>query len=140
MTKKFLPFFLLITLLFHACTPERVVTTLASILTNGNGKWKVAYAKFGDEEAPAGMYDQFLVEFKNGGIYVTTNPKGSIFPTILPTGTWKEESTNLILFDNKVVVREITQQRTPNKIVLEWEVSIPNKVTTTYRVELIKTN
>jgi hypothetical protein len=140
MIKKFLPFFLLIALLFHACTTENVATTLASILTSGSGKWKVAYAKFGDEEAPAGMYDQFLVEFKNGGIYVATNPKGAIFPTTLPTGTWKEEGSNRILFDNTVIVREITQQRTPNKIILEWEVSIPNKVTTTYRIELIKAN
>lgn len=129
--------FLIITA--QACTPEKVATTLASILTQGSGKWKVTFAKFGDEEPPRGMYDRFLIEFRGGDVYVTTNPDGAISPATLPRGTWKE-SNGKITFDGTVVVREITQQRTSNKIVLEWEVSIPGKVTTTYRIELMKAN
>ncbi len=137
--KKLIPFILFLIITAQACTPEKVATTLASILTQGNGKWKVTFAKFGDEEPPRGMYDRFLIEFKSGDVYVTTNPDGAISPATLPRGTWKE-SNGKITFDEKVIVREIAQQRTPNKIVLEWEVSIPGKVTTTYRIELTKAN
>ncbi|TAH20720.1 MAG: hypothetical protein EAZ08_04870 [Cytophagales bacterium] len=121
-----------------ACTTEKTSVTLTSILTANGGKWKVSYAKFGTEEAPSGMYDRFLVEFKSGTAYLTTNPDGAIFPALLPSGVWKEGSAGTLIFDGSVNVREITQSRTANKIVLEWEVSIPNKVTTTYRIELIK--
>lgn len=136
---KIIPFLLFLIITAQACTPEKVATTLASILTQGSGKWKVAFAKFGDEEPPRGMYDRFLIEFKAGDVYVTTNPDGAISPATLPQGTWKENNGK-ITFDNKVTVREIAQQRTSNKIVLEWEVSIPGKVTTTYRIELMKAN
>lgn len=140
MKKFFLSFLLLAAVTFYACTPEKAVVTLTSILTDGSGKWKVSYAKFGSEEAPNNMYDRFLIEFKNGGAYLTSNPDGSIFPSLLPNGVWKEESGNKILFDSNISVREISQQRTANKIVLEWEVNIPGKVTTTYRIELVKAN
>ncbi|SFF16483.1 hypothetical protein [Thermoflexibacter ruber] len=136
---KIIPFLLFLIITAQACTPEKVATTLASILTQGSGKWKVTFAKFGDEEPPRGMYDRFLIEFRGGDVYVTTNPDGAISPATLPRGTWKE-SNGKITFDGTVVVREITQQRTSNKIVLEWEVSIPGKVTTTYRIELMKAN
>ncbi len=144
MKKKFLPllpllFILSLCFCAFSCTTEKTSISLTSILTANGGKWKVSYAKFGTEEAPNGMYDNFVIEFKNGGAYVTTNPNGAISPALLPTGAWKEGSgANTLVFDAGVNVREITQSRTANKIVLEWEVSIPNKVTTTYRIELIK--
>jgi hypothetical protein len=139
MTKKIVSILLLLAVALHACTTEQVTTTLASLLAAGSGKWKVSFAKFGDEDAPRSMYDRFLIEFKNSGAYITTNPDGSIFPASLPTGSWKEENGKLI-FDGQVTVRELSQQRTPNKLVLEWEVTIPGKVTTTYRIELVKAN
>jgi hypothetical protein len=138
--KFFVSFLLLVTVASYACTQEKIATTLASILTGGTGKWKVSFAKFGNEEAPNNMYNRFLIEFKNGGTYIATNPDGSIFPSLLPNGVWKEETGNKILFDGSISVREISQQRTANKIVLEWEVSIHGKVTTTYRIELVKAN
>lgn len=138
MKKRFLLFTLMLALGVAACTTEKTSVTLTSILTANGGKWKVSYAKFGTEEAPSGMYDRFLVEFKSGTAYLTTNPDGAIFPALLPSGVWKEGSAGTLIFDGSVNVREITQSRTANKIVLEWEVSIPNKVTTTYRIELIK--
>ncbi len=143
MKKKLLPFLFILCLCFCAftCTTEKATVTITSILTANGGKWKVSYAKFGTEEAPQGMYDRFMIEFKNGGAYVTTNPDGAISPAMLLAGLWKEgNNANTIVFDASVNVREITQSRTANKIVLEWEVSIPGKVTTTYRIELIKAN
>ncbi len=141
MKKRFLFFALLLALGIAACSTEKTTISLSTLLTANGGKWKVSYAKFGTEEALSGMYDRFVIEFKNGGAYATTNPDGAISPALLPSGAWKEGSTlNTLVFDASVNVREITQSRTANKIVLEWEVSIPNKVTTTYRIELIKTN
>ncbi|GAB4194531.1 MAG: hypothetical protein OHK0057_28110 [Thermoflexibacter sp.] len=104
---KIIPFLLFLIIIAQACTPEKVATTLASILTQGSGKWKVTFAKFGDEEPPRGMYDRFLIEFRGGDVYVTTNPDGAISPATLPRGTWKE-SNGKITFDGTVVVREIT--------------------------------
>jgi hypothetical protein len=141
MKKKILPFLFILSLCFcaFACTNEKETITLTSILTANGGKWKVSFAKFGTEEAPNGMYDSFVIEFKNGGAYITTNPNGAISPALLPNGAWKEGgSPNTIVFDANVNVREITQVRTANKITFEWEVSIPGKVTTTYRIELVK--
>ncbi|MCU0392523.1 MAG: hypothetical protein MUE81_15530 [Thermoflexibacter sp.] len=118
---------------------EDVAVTIASILTQGSGSWKVAYAKFGDEEAPSGMYDGFLIIFKNNGTYTVTNPKGAaIAPTSLPAGSWKEGTRNTVIFDGTVTVREISRTLSSNKIIFEWEFSIPGKVTTTYRIELVR--
>ncbi len=139
MKKRLLLFAMLLILSVVACTTEKATITISSILTANGGKWKVSFAKFGTEEAPNGMYDSFMIEFKNGGVYVTTNPNGAISPALLPNGAWKEGgSPNTIVFDANVNVREITQVRTANKITFEWEVSIPGKVTTTYRIELVK--
>lgn len=139
MKKHTLLFAFLLSICLSACTLKgEVSASLTAILTGNGGKWKVSYAKFGTEEAPSGMYDRFLVEFKSGTAYITTNPDGAIFPALLPSGVWKEGSTGTLTFDGNVSVREITKSRTAGKIVLEWEVTIPGKVTTTYRVELIK--
>lgn len=140
MKKRFLLFTLMLALGVAACTTEKTSVTLTSILTANGGKWKVSYAKFGSEDAPSGMYDRFLVEFKSGTAYITTNPDGAIFPALLPSGAWKEGSAGTLIFDANVNVREITKSRTTTKIVLEWDVTIPGKVTTTYRVELTKAN
>ncbi|WP_091538373.1 hypothetical protein [Thermoflexibacter ruber] len=121
-----------------ACTSEKVNATLAAILYEGGGTWKVTYAKFGDEEAPRGMYDRFTIQFRNNGTYVVVNPDGSVIFTPSLLGNWKEGSNNTIIFDGTVIVRELKNLRTANKLVFEWEVNIPGKVTTTYRIELIK--
>lgn len=141
MKKHALLFTFVLSLSLAACTlTADVSASLTSILTANGGKWKVSYARFGTEEAPSGMYDRFLVEFKSGTAYITTNPDGAIFPALLPSGVWKEGSAGTLTFDGSVSVREITKSRTATKITLEWEVIIPGKVTTTYRVELTKAN
>ncbi len=139
MTKRFLLILWLAVLALSACTNENSIVTLGSLLSVNGGKWKVSFAKFGDEEAARGMYDRFLIEFKSNGAYLTTNPDGAISPALLPAGAWKEENGKL-LFDGQITVRELSQQRTANKLILEWDVTIPGKVTTTYRIELIKSN
>ncbi len=121
-----------------ACNPNEITATLASILSTGSGTWKVAYAKFGDEEAPRGMYDRFSIQFKNNGTYIAINPDGSVIFTSSLSGSWKESSNNTIIFDGSILVRELKNLRTSNKLVFEWEVNLPGKVSTTYRVELIK--
>ncbi len=139
--KKLSSYFLLLFVLVNvaACTNKSAdVVTLASILTQNNGIWKVSYAKFGDEEAPAGMYDGFTIQFKSTTDYITVNPKGAITPAILPTGKWKQGSGNTVVFDDNITVREINRVLSNSKIVFEWEVSIPGKVTTTYRIELVR--
>ncbi|TAH21411.1 MAG: hypothetical protein EAZ08_03565 [Cytophagales bacterium] len=141
MKKHTLLFVFVLSCFLAACTlTAEVSASLTSLLTANGGKWKVSYAKFGSEDAPSGMYDRFLVEFKSGTAYITTNPDGAIFPALLPSGVWKEGSAGTLIFDVSVNVREITKSRTPTKIVLEWDVTIPGKVTTTYRVELTKAN
>lgn len=122
-----------------ACTKNEAEITLASILTQGNGTWKVAYAKFGNEEAARGMYDRFQIVFKNG-TYVITNPDGAVVFTLAADGKWQAVSNNSrsILFDGQITVKEVSSSLNPNRLVLEWEVSIPGKVTTTYRLELVR--
>ena len=140
MIKRFLPILFLGFFAF-ACTTQNIAITLASLLSAGNGTWKVSAAKFGDEEAPRGMYDRFTIQFKNDGSYVATNPDGSVVFTALLNGKWREGTApNTLIFDGNVTVREIANLRTPNKLTFEWEVSIPGKITTTYRLELTKTN
>jgi hypothetical protein len=139
--KRLLTYSLFILFAFFtvSCSNQQVAVTIASILSQGSGTWKVTYAKFGDEEAPAGMYDGFLIVFKSNGSYSVTNPKGSaVTPTTAPTGTWKEGARNTVIFDGTVTVREVSGTLRSNKVVFEWEVSIPGKVTTTYRIELMK--
>jgi hypothetical protein len=140
MRKRFLPILFLVMSVF-ACTPEQTVITLSSLLGAGSGTWKVSFAKFGEENAPSGMYDRFTIQFKADGSYVVVNPDGSVAFTAKPTGSYKEGTTpNTLVFDGNVTVREIVTVRTANKLTFEWEVSIPGKVTTTYRIELTKTN
>jgi hypothetical protein len=138
--KKLYAYSLLLFVLVNvaACTTKSDIVTLASILTQGSGTWKVAYAKFGDEEAPAGMYDGFTIQFKSATEYITVNPKGAITPASLPTGQWKQGTGNIVVFDGNITVREVSSTLSSNKIVFEWEVSIPGKVTTTYRIELVR--
>lgn len=139
MIKKVLLILLFSSLAISACTPDKAVITLTSILTGGSGMWKIAYAKFGDEEAPRGMYDRFTIQFKNDGSYIVVNPDGSVAFTSALVGKWKEGTlANTIVFDGTVTIREIANVRTANKLTFEWEVSIPGKVTTTYRIELVK--
>jgi hypothetical protein len=138
MIKIVLSFLLFLGVIALACTPEQIATTLASILSGGSGTWKVVYAKFGDEEAPRGMYDRFTIQFKNNGTYNVVNPDGSVAFTSSLSGSWKEGSNNTVIFDGTITVRELKNLRAANKLVFEWEVSIPGKVTTTYRIELIK--
>ncbi len=121
-----------------ACNPNEIAATLTSILSTGSGTWKVAYAKFGDEEAPRGMYDRFSMQFRNNGTYTAINPDGSVIFTSSLSGSWKEGSNNTIIFDGSTLVRELKNLRTSNRLVFEWEVNLPGKVSTTYRVELIK--
>jgi len=125
---------------FFACTnSSSEIATIASVLAQGNGTWKVSYAKFGNEEAPTGMYDGFTIQFKSNGAYVVVNPNGAIVPAASLAGKWKQGSmANTVIFDDAVTVREISKVLSNSKVVLEWEVSIPGKVTTTYRIELVR--
>jgi hypothetical protein len=124
-----------------ACSQQQTAVTLASLLSAGSGTWKVSFAKFGEENAPSGMYDRFTIQFRADGSYVVTNPDGAIVFATKPTGSYKEGTTpNTLVFDGNATVREIATVRTANKLTFEWEVSISGKVTTTYRIELTKTN
>lgn len=136
--KQFIYLFVLFMVSWVSCTPEKTEVTLSSILTQGNGTWKVAYAKFGDEEAPRDMYSRFQITFKNG-TYTVTNPDGAVIFVLSTDGSWQATSNaKSLLFDAKTTVREVSTVLNPAKLILEWEVSIPGKVTTTYRIELIR--
>lgn len=143
MIKKRLSFLFLFCLFLVSCTNtnESIEVTLSSILAQGSGKWKVSFVKFGDQEVSQTLYTRFQLEFRNGGIYVITNPDGVVSPSQILTGSsgrWVEVAKNLIQFDGKTTIREVSQSLSSNKVVFEWEVNIPGKVTTTYRMELIR--
>jgi uncharacterized lipoprotein NlpE involved in copper resistance len=141
MRKSFFVSLTVLMLALVACNNEQQIITLSSLLTANSGTWKVSFAKFGDENAPSGMYDRFTIQFRNDGSYATVNPDGAIAFTNALTGRWVEGTTaNTIVFDGRVTVREITTVRTANKLTFEWDVTIPGKVTTTYRLELSKAN
>jgi hypothetical protein len=127
-----------ILLSYQACTQKSDVVTIASILTQGTGTWKVSFAKFGDENAPTGMYDGFTLRFTNDGNYLRVNPNGAISPALLANGKWVQGTGNSIVFDGNITVREVSVALSNSKLVFEWEVSIPGKVTTTYRIELVR--
>jgi hypothetical protein len=143
MTKKKLSFFFLLCLFLTSCTPvgNSIEVTLTSILAQGGGKWKVAYAKFGDQEVSQTLFTRFLLEFRDGGIYVVTNPDGVLSPAQVLSGSsgkWQEIQKSLIQFDGKVTVREVSPTLSSGKVIFEWEVTVPGKVSTTYRLELIR--
>lgn len=141
MTLKKLFSYLVFTLVlfgYQSCSSPSEVVTVASILTQGTGTWKVSFAKFGDEDAPNGMYDRFTIQFTSNGNYVTVNPNGAISPALLATGKWTQGTGNTIVFDGNITVREVSRVLSASKVIFEWEVSIPGKVTTTYRVELVR--
>lgn len=137
--KKRIYLFFIAFIFLCACTKNEVEVTLASILTQGNGTWKVIYAKFGNEEAPRGMYDRFQILFKNG-TYALTNPDGAITFALANAGKWQavSNSNRSIIFDGQITVKEVSSLLSSNKLIFEWEVSIPGKVTTTYRIELAR--
>lgn len=143
MIKKSFSLFVLLCLFLTSCfeKAESAEITISSILAQNGGKWKVAFAKFGDQEVLQDLYARFLISFRSDGTYSVTNPDGILTPSNLPTGAsgvWLEISKNTIQFDKKVIVREVSQTISNTKIIFEWEVTIPGKVATTYRLELVR--
>ncbi len=144
MIKKRLSFLLLLCLFLASCTntsKESIEVTLSSILAQGSGKWKVSFVKFGDQEVSQALYTRFQLEFRSGNIYVITNPDGVVSPSQILSGSsgrWVEITKNLIQFDGKTTIREVSQSLSSTKVIFEWEVTIPGKVTTTYRMELVR--
>lgn len=142
MTKKLAFIFLVFVSIFSSCTPEGAIdegSPLFKILTDNGGKWKVVAAKFGDQEVALSLFTRFQLEFRKDGLYVHTNPDGVLSPSSVLTGStgkWTEIGKNSIQFDGKVTVREVSQQLSTSKVIIEWEVTVPGKVTTTYRLEL----
>ena len=142
MTRKFVFVFSLFLLSFSSCTQDGSIdvnSPLFTILTENGGKWKVVAAKFGDQEVDLSLFTRFRLEFRKDGLYVHTNPDGVLSPSAVLTGStgkWAEVGKNSIQFDGKVTVREVSSSLSSNKLILEWEVNVPGKVTTTYRLEL----
>ncbi|TAH20417.1 MAG: hypothetical protein EAZ08_06150 [Cytophagales bacterium] len=143
MTKKSFSLLILLCLFLTSCfdKDEPIEVTISSILSQNGGKWKVSSAKFGNQEVLQDLYARFLITFRSDGSYSVNNPDGILTPSNLPTGAsgvWVEITKNTIQFDKKVIVREVSQTISPAKIIFEWEVTIPGKVTTTYRLELVR--
>ena len=103
---------------------------LRSIITSANG-WKVTEARFGNEEAPVGMYDDYTIKFAEDGSYVITNPNGGVNPNFSNPnnfGTWVSQVLDQkgYVFDNAVFVEVVEMSRT--RLHLRWFVQKPGKV------------
>ena len=143
MTKKSFSLFVLLCLFLTSCfdKSENLEVTISSILSQNGGRWKVSAARFGNQEVLQDLYARFLITFRSDGGYSVNNPDGILTPSQLPTGAsgmWVEITKNTIQFDRKVIVREVSQTISATKVIFEWEVTIPGKVTTTYRLELVR--
>lgn len=104
---------------------------LRSIITSPNG-WKVVEARFGNEEAPIGMYQGYVIKFAEDGSYVITNPNGGVNPNFSNPndfGTWVSQVGDKkgFVFDNTVFM-ETVGDLTRTRVELRWFVQKPGKV------------
>ncbi|TAD97872.1 MAG: hypothetical protein EAZ97_11795 [Bacteroidetes bacterium] len=123
------------------------VQTLESVLTSVNG-WKVTSAKFGNEDAPVGMYDGYIIRFAKDRTYSLVRPNSAAINinrsntqdkgvfTVQGSSSTIGGSTTGITFDN-VVVTSVEGTFSRNQLVLTWSVAIPGKSVVNYRWVLV---
>lgn len=112
---------------------------LFTILSQRGGTWRINNATFGNEEAPFTMYADYRITFRPDGSYQVTNPAGA--PSFTRTASGRYSASNrIVIFDGGVTTaREVSQgPLNPNRLILEFDVTLPGKATTTYRFELVR--
>jgi hypothetical protein len=118
----------------------QLINILQNILAQGNGTWRVASASFGDEEASLNMFDDYRITFRPDGTYQVANPKGAPSFTRRAGGRYAVTAERVLVFDGgETTAREITRGNLrPDRLIFEFDVTLPGKSTTTYRFELVK--
>ncbi|WP_448519565.1 hypothetical protein [Rhodoflexus sp.] len=116
------------------------INILQNILAQGNGTWRVASASFGDEEASLNMFDDYRITFRPDGTYQVTNPKGAPSFTRRASGRYAVTMERVLVFDGgETTAREMTRGNLrPDRLIFEFDVTLPGKSTTTYRFELVR--
>jgi hypothetical protein len=117
------------------------VNLLLTILSRGDGTWRVRNATFGSEEAPLDMFKDYRITFRADGSYQVTNPDGVPSFTRSPNGTYTV-SDRLLTFDGgATVATEVTVgplSLNSGRLVFEFDVVLPGKSAARYRFELVK--
>ncbi|MCS7019038.1 MAG: hypothetical protein RMJ87_06425 [Cytophagales bacterium] len=134
---------LLIVLSITGCADKNnasdTINLLFTILSQRGGTWRVNSATFGNEEAPLNMFADYRITFRPDGSYQVTNPAGAPSFTRNASGKYMAFDRLLTFDDGVTVAREIsTGALNPNRLLFEFDVTLPGKATTTYRFELVR--